>query len=135
MEERQKRVEEKPATYRKKGQTYLIASVGLIALLLLANMIYNIATRKSKDDEKPVEQPAANAQGADNDPDRFQQLLNNRRAKQQEEAAATPPKSPFDRQLKSSQQSGSGAGAANGAGNALGGERAETVEDRQKKLI
>ena len=42
MEERQTRIDEKPATYKKKGQLYLIVAVGTITLFLFINIIFNI---------------------------------------------------------------------------------------------
>ncbi|ENY3763514.1 conjugal transfer protein TrbI, partial [Klebsiella oxytoca] len=78
MEERQTRIDEKPATYKKKGQLYLIVAVGTITLFLFINMIYNIVNHNKKEDVKKAEPTAQQKSAADNDPDRFQKLLNNR---------------------------------------------------------
>lgn len=97
MEERQSRVDEKPATYKKKGQMYLLILIGVIALLLTINMIWSISSNnKAKKDDKP--QPAATSQGktADNDPDRFQSLLDNRQRELEEKAKSPPSKSAYD---------------------------------------
>lgn len=45
MDERQERVDEKPATHKKKTQLYLLLVVGGIFLVLLVNFIYSLSTR------------------------------------------------------------------------------------------
>jgi len=97
MEERQSRVDEKPATYKKKGQMYLLILIGVIALLLFINMIWSVSSN-NKDKKQDKEQPAATAAGktADNDPDRFQSLLNDRQRELENNAKSAPAKSPYD---------------------------------------
>ncbi|WP_368904642.1 TrbI/VirB10 family protein [Proteus mirabilis] len=48
MDERQERVDEKPATHKKKTQLYLFLVVGGIFLVLLVNFIYSLSTRNSE---------------------------------------------------------------------------------------
>lgn len=127
MEERQTRIDEKPATYKKKGQLYLIVAVGTITLFLFINMIYNIVNHNKKEDVKKAEPTAQQKSAADNDPDRFQKLLNNReKSLAQGDKSSEPKKSPFDVSLpKTSSASASG---ATGEGNTGTG-------DRKKDLI
>lgn len=127
MEERQTRIDEKPATYKKKGQLYLIVAVGTITLFLFINMIYNIVNHNKKEDVKKVEPTAQQKSAADNDPDRFQKLLNNReKSLAQGDKSSEPKKSPFDVSLpKTSSASASGAT----------GEGSTGTGDRKKDLI
>ncbi len=127
MEERQTRIDEKPATYKKKGQLYLIVSVGTITLFLFINMIYNIVNHNKKEDVKKAEPTAQQKSAADNDPDRFQKLLNNReKSLAQGDKSSEPKKSPFDVSLpKTSSASASGAT----------GEGSTGTGDRKKDLI
>ncbi|EAQ9840281.1 TPA: TrbI/VirB10 family protein [Klebsiella pneumoniae] len=127
MEERQTRIDEKPATYKKKGQLYLIVAVGTITLFLFINMIYNIVNHNKKEDVKKAEPTAQQKSAADNDPDRFQKLLNNReKSLAQGEKSSEPKKSPFDVSLpKTSSASASGAT----------GEGSTGTGDRKKDLI
>lgn len=128
MEEREKRVDEKPSTYKRKGQVYLIASVGIVALLLLINMIVNIASngKKAKVDSSQANQPAQPQ--VNNDPDRFQNLLNNQRHVE-EQNAAPPRKSVFDRKLNNGTQSGEQEGGTSSS------QGQQSVQDREKKLV
>lgn len=133
MEERQERVDEKPSTYKKKGQFYLMVAFGLVGLLLFINMIYNISTstRKSTTEEsKPVAAPAVN-----NDPDRFNQLVDNQRARQKKEQAKEPPKSPFDFQLNGKKTAEDNEQANNGDNNSDTGPSVSEEEKRKQKLI
>ncbi|ELW3672958.1 TrbI/VirB10 family protein [Salmonella enterica] len=127
MEERQTRIDEKPATYKKKGQLYLIVAVGTITLFLFINMIYNIVNHNKKEDVKKAEPTAQQKSAADNDPDRFQKLLNNReKSLAQGDKSSEPKKSPFDVSLpKTSSASASGATGEGNTGTA----------DRKKDLI
>ncbi|EDU0678326.1 TrbI/VirB10 family protein [Salmonella enterica subsp. enterica serovar Javiana] len=127
MEERQTRIDEKPATYKKKGQLYLIVAVGTITLFLFINMIYNIVNHNKKEDVKKAEPTAQQKSAADNDPDRFQKLLNNReKSLAQGDKSSEPKKSPFDVSLpKTSSASASGAT----------GEGSSGTGDRKKDLI
>ncbi|EDF5275373.1 conjugal transfer protein TrbI [Salmonella enterica] len=127
MDERQTRIDEKPATYKKKGQLYLIVAVGTITLFLFINMIYNIVNHNKKEEVNKVEPATQQKSSADNDPDRFQKLLNNReKSLAQGDKSSEPKKSPFDVSLpKTSLASGSG---ATGEGNTGTG-------DRKKDLI
>lgn len=127
MEERQTRIDEKPATYKKKGQLYLIGAVGTITLFLFINMIYNIVNHNKKEDVKKAEPTAQQKSAADNDPDRFQKLLNNReKSLAQGDKSSEPKKSPFDVSLpKTSSASASGAT----------GEGSTGTGDRKKDLI
>ncbi|WP_079959169.1 TrbI/VirB10 family protein [Salmonella enterica] len=127
MEERQTRIDEKPATYKKKGQLYLIVAVGTITLFLFINMIYNIVNHNKKEDVKKAEPTAQQKSAADNDPDRFQKLLNNReKSLAQGDKSSEPKKSPFDVSLpKTSSPSASGAT----------GEGSTGTGDRKKDLI
>ncbi|WP_336184225.1 TrbI/VirB10 family protein [Escherichia coli] len=127
MEERQTRIDEKPATYKKKGQLYLIVAVGTITLFLFINMIYNIVNHNKKEDVKKAEPTAQQKSAADNDPDRFQKLLNNReKSLAQGDKSSEPKKSPFDVSLpKTSSASSSGAT----------GEGSTGTGDRKKDLI
>lgn len=127
MEERQTRIDEKPATYKKKGQLYLIVAVGTITLFLFINMIYNIVNHNKKEDVKKAEPTAQQKSAADNDPDRFQKLLNNReKSLAQGDKSSEPKKSPFDVSLpKTSSASASGAT----------GEGSTGIGDRKKDLI
>ncbi|HHT4415031.1 TPA: TrbI/VirB10 family protein [Escherichia coli] len=127
MEERQTRIDEKPATYKKKGQLYLIVAVGTITLFLFINMIYNIVNHNKKEDVKKAEPTAQQKSAADNDPDRFQKLLNNReKSLAQGDKSSEPKKSPFDVSLpKTSSASASGAT----------GEGSTGAGDRKKDLI
>ena len=131
MEERQSRVEEKPATYKKKGQVYLLASIGLIAILLFANMVYNISSRKDKDDQEIKKTAPSSIKGANNDPDRFQKILSDRQKRQQKEETVLPSKSPYDRQLSSTKV---GTGNQNVQGRNVSGA-ADTLAERQRKLV
>lgn len=97
MEERQDRIDERPATYKKKGQVYLIIAVGTITLFLFINMIYNIMTHNKKQEVDKSEPTAQQKSAADNDPDRFQQLLKSREKNlAQSDKSSEPQKSPFD---------------------------------------
>ncbi|ENK6081886.1 TrbI/VirB10 family protein [Shigella flexneri] len=127
MEERQTRIDEKPATYKKKGQLYLIVAVGTITLFLFINMIYNIVNHNKKEEVKKAEPTAQQKSAADNDPDRFQKLLNNReKSLAQGDKSSEPKKSPFDVSLpKTSSASASGAT----------GEGSTGTGDRKKDLI
>lgn len=127
MEERQTRIDEKPATYKKKGQLYLIVAVGTITLFLFINMIYNIVNHNKKEDVKKAEPTAQQKSAADNDPDRFQKLLNNReKSLAQGDKSSEPKKSPFDISLpKTSSASASG----------VTGEGSTGTGDRKKDLI
>lgn len=127
MEERQTRIDEKPATYKKKGQLYLIVAVGTITLFLFINMIYNIVNHNKKEDVKKAEPTVQQKSAADNDPDRFQKLLNNReKSLAQGDKSSEPKKSPFDVSLpKTSSASASGATGEGNTGTA----------DRKKDLI
>ncbi|WP_426737474.1 TrbI/VirB10 family protein [Enterobacter cloacae complex sp. 397G4] len=127
MEERQTRIDEKPATYKKKGQLYLIVAVGTITLFLFINMIYNIVNHNKKEDVKKAEPTAQQKSAVDNDPDRFQKLLNNReKSLAQGDKSSEPKKSPFDVSLpKTSSASASGAT----------GEGSTGTGDRKKDLI
>ena len=127
MEERQTRIDEKAATYKKKGQLYLIVAVGTITLFLFINMIYNIVNHNKKEDVKKAEPTAQQKSAADNDPDRFQKLLNNReKSLAQGDKSSEPKKSPFDVSLpKTSSASASGAT----------GEGSTGTGDRKKDLI
>jgi len=125
MEERQTRIDEKPATYKKKGQLYLIIAVGAIMLFLFINMIYNIATHNKKAQTEAPKEPVRQTASANNDPDRFQSLLNNReKAMKQENSSAATSKSPYDVQLpKRTPQRSDGAGdGAGNSGNEAGGD-------------
>ncbi|EPJ5394368.1 TrbI/VirB10 family protein, partial [Enterobacter hormaechei] len=123
----QTRIDEKPATYKKKGQLYLIVAVGTITLFLFINMIYNIVNHNKKEDVKKAEPTAQQKSAADNDPDRFQKLLNNReKSLAQGDKSSEPKKSPFDVSLpKTSSASASGAT----------GEGSTGTGDRKKDLI
>ncbi|WP_225760271.1 TrbI/VirB10 family protein [Leclercia sp. Marseille-Q4284] len=132
MEERQNRVDEKPSTYKKKGQFYLMIAFGLVGLLLFINMIYNISTSTKKstaEESKPAAAPAVN-----NDPDRFNQLVDNQRARQQKEQVKEPPKSPYDIQLSGKNTADGGAEAKNGNDNSNSPSISED-EKRKQKLI
>lgn len=96
MEERQNRVDEKPATYKKKGQMYLLILIGVIALLLTINMFYSLSQKKDDTEENKQEKPAA-TQGdtANNDPDRFKSLIEARQ-KELDNASSPSAKSPYD---------------------------------------
>lgn len=98
MEERQNRVDEKPATYKKKGQMYLLILIGVIAGLLTINMIYSISQNnsESKEEKKPEPSTATQPGGANNDPDRFESLLNDRQRELDSKAKSSPAKSPYD---------------------------------------
>lgn len=48
MEEKQKKVEEKPATHNKKAQVYLMATAGLIALALFLNFVISVNSKKEE---------------------------------------------------------------------------------------
>lgn len=133
MEERQNRVDEKPSTYKKKGQFYLMIAFGLVGLLLFINMIYNISTstKKSTEEEsKPAAAPAVN-----NDPDRFNQLVDSQRARQQKEQAKEPPKSAYDIQLNGKKSAEGNAQANNGDNNSDTGPSISEEEKRKQKLI
>lgn len=97
MEERQDRIDEKPATYRKKGQMYLLVLIGVIAGLLTINMIYSISkNNKPQGSEKPASVPTSQGNSANNDPDRFKSLLDARKRELAHEGKSSPEKSPFD---------------------------------------
>ncbi|MFW5400285.1 TrbI/VirB10 family protein [Yersinia sp. 1252 StPb PI] len=112
MEERQTRIDEKPATYKRKGQLYLIIAVGTIMLFLLINMIYNIVNHNKKEKEDAPKATKQQTTNTNNDPDRFQNLLNSReKAMKQEGKTSVPAKSPYDVQLpKNTVSGGEGAG-------------------------
>ncbi|WP_145595559.1 TrbI/VirB10 family protein [Yersinia aleksiciae] len=114
MEERQTRIDEKPATYKRKGQLYLIIAVGTIMLFLLINMIYNIVNHNKKEKEETPKATTQQTTNTNNDPDRFQNLLNSHeKAMKQEGKTSAPAKSPYDVQLPKNTASG-GAGAGTG---------------------
>lgn len=96
MEERQNRVDEKPATYKKKGQMYLLILIGVIALLLTINMFYSLSQKKD-DPEANKQDKSTATQGdtANNDPDRFKSLLEARQ-KELDKAGSPSMKSPYD---------------------------------------
>lgn len=76
MEERQKKVDEKPATYKKKLQYYAFGTFGVILLILFLNMIWSMVTRNSA--EKPApEQTSAASTTAPNTTEKFSDLLKN----------------------------------------------------------
>ncbi|EPL9737439.1 TrbI/VirB10 family protein, partial [Citrobacter freundii] len=91
------------------------------------NMIYNIVNHNKKEDVKKAEPTAQQKSAADNDPDRFQKLLNNReKSLAQGDKSSEPKKSPFDVSLpKTSSASASGAT----------GEGSTGTGDRKKDLI
>lgn len=133
MEERQTRIDEKPATYKRKGQLYLIIAVGTIMLFLLINMIYNIVNHNKKAKEEAPKESAQQTANTNNDPDRFQKLLNSReRAMQQEGKSSTPAKSPYDVQLpKNSAPNREG----NAEGNADGhGDKKDLIGDVEARF-
>lgn len=90
-------------------------------------MIYNIVNHNKKEDVKKAEPTAQQKSAADNDPDRFQKLLNNReKSLAQGDKSSEPKKSPFDVSLpKTSSASASGAT----------GEGSTGTGDRKKDLI
>ncbi|EPK5272036.1 TrbI/VirB10 family protein, partial [Klebsiella pneumoniae] len=96
-------------------------------LFLFINMIYNIVNHNKKEDVKKAEPTAQQKSAADNDPDRFQKLLNNReKSLAQGDKSSEPKKSPFDVSLpKTSSASASGAT----------GEGSTGTGDRKKDLI
>lgn len=134
MEERQNRVDEKPATYKRKGQLYLLLAFGLVGLLLFINMVYNMATSTKSSDKEVPAKPAAN-QAVNNDPDRFNQLVNNQRSQQKPQPAA-PEKSPYDVQLKGSEKTKDGSQSdAESAGASEDNSGLSEEEKRKRKLI
>lgn len=96
MEERQNRVDEKPATYKKKGQLYLLILIGVVTLLLVINMIYNLGKRDDKTEAKQDNPAATQGGAANNDPDRFKSLLDARQKELDKKANSTAAKSPYD---------------------------------------
>lgn len=56
MEEKEKKVEEKPATHNKKAQVYLMATAGLIALALFINFLISVSGKKEVKEVETVEQ-------------------------------------------------------------------------------
>jgi len=76
MEERQKKVDEKPATYRKKLQYYVLATFGLILLILFLNMVWSVVTR-SDGEKKETAQSRASRTTAPGTPEKFSDLLKN----------------------------------------------------------
>lgn len=74
MEERQERVDEKPATYKKKLQYYVLATFGLILLVLFINMIWSLVTRHPATDPAQTSPPRS---GTTNTPEKFSDLLKN----------------------------------------------------------
>lgn len=76
MEERQKKVDEKPATYKKKLQYYTFGTFGVILLILFLNMIWGMVTRNSGDKQAP-EKTSAASPSAPNTPEKFSDLLKN----------------------------------------------------------
>ncbi|MCC2049834.1 TrbI/VirB10 family protein, partial [Raoultella ornithinolytica] len=87
----------------------------------------NIVNHNKKEDVKKAEPTAQQKSAADNDPDRFQKLLNNReKSLAQGDKSSEPKKSPFDVSLpKTSSASASGAT----------GEGSTGTGDRKKDLI
>lgn len=112
MEERQNRVDEKPATYKKKGQMYLLVLIGVIALLLTINMFYSLSQKKDDPEEnKQDKSTATQGDTANNDPDRFKSLLEARQ-KELDKADSPSMKSPYDGvKLPSKAAQSEGAGA------------------------
>ncbi|CDH24124.1 TrbI/VirB10 family protein [Xenorhabdus bovienii] len=134
MEERQTRIDEKPATYKKKGQLYLIIAVGTITLFLFINMIYNIVNHNKNEDVKKEEPAAQQKSAADNDPDRFQKLLNNReKSLAQGDKSAEPKKSPFDVSLPKL-SSASGAGATGGSNTGTDARKKDLIGDVEARF-
>ncbi|TDN48068.1 TrbI/VirB10 family protein [Scandinavium goeteborgense] len=133
MEERENRISEKPATHKKKGQIWLFGGIGFIALLLLVNMIYQMFS--NDDSSKDVALPkTVRTESADNDPSRFDALLNSRNRNVNGEKQE-PKKSPYDKTLKPEP---SAQGGRTGAGGMLSGQKdskrdlIKDVEDRFK---
>lgn len=56
MEERQEKVEEKPATYRKKIQYYAFGTFGVILIILFINMVISIASRNEEEPKENAKQ-------------------------------------------------------------------------------
>ncbi|BBW89494.1 conjugal transfer protein TrbI [Klebsiella pneumoniae] len=130
MEERQNRIDEKPATFKKKGQMYLFILIGVIALLLTINMIYSIASNnKSKKDNQTQEnsQPKSNV---NNDPDRFESLLQSRQKELDKQKNAAPPKSPYDVKLPSREADTSASGGEQGTG----GDKKDLVAEAERRF-
>ena len=59
MEERQEKVEEKPATYRKKIQYYAFGTFGVILIILFINMVISIASRNEEEPKENAKQETA----------------------------------------------------------------------------
>lgn len=135
MEERQNRVDEKPATYKKKGQLYLLILIGVVTLLLTINMIYNIGKRDDKKEENKQEEAAA-TQGdtANNDPDRFKSLIEARQ-KELEKAGSSSAKSPYDGvklPSKAAQSEGTDGGTDGEPGQGSGGGKDLVSEAKRR---
>ncbi|EOB0151513.1 TrbI/VirB10 family protein [Salmonella enterica] len=76
MEEREKKVDEKPATYKKKLQYYAFGTFGVILLILFLNMVWSIVTRNSSEKKAP-EQTTTVTTTAPNTTEKFSDLLKN----------------------------------------------------------
>ncbi|XIW46904.1 hypothetical protein AB2I11_25520 (plasmid) [Escherichia coli] len=75
MEERQEKVEEKPATYRKKIQYYAFGTFGVILIILFINMVISIASRNEEEPKENAKQETAST--APNTTEKFNALLKN----------------------------------------------------------
>lgn len=75
MEERQEKVEEKPATYRKKIQYYAFGTFGVILVILFINMVISIASRNEEEPKENAKQETAST--APNTTEKFNALLKN----------------------------------------------------------
>ena len=79
-EEAAPRVEEKPATHKKKIQLWIFVSAGIVLGLLLVLTIINIMSKMSGGVKtKQVEQPVAASRQTTDRQDQFQQLVGNRK--------------------------------------------------------
>ncbi|AVW74174.1 TrbI/VirB10 family protein (plasmid) [Klebsiella pneumoniae] len=136
MEERQNRVDEKPATYKKKGQMYLLILIGVIALLLTINMFYSLSQKKDDTEGNKQDKPAA-TQGdtANNDPDRFKSLLDARQKELDKKASAPAAKSPYDGvklPSKAAQSEGTDGGADGESSQGSGGGKDLVSEAKRR---
>ncbi|HGR4403651.1 TPA: TrbI/VirB10 family protein [Klebsiella pneumoniae] len=135
MEERQNRVDEKPATYKKKGQLYLLILIGVVTLLLVINMIYNLGKRDDKTEEKQDNPAATQGGAANNDPDRFKSLIDARQKELDKEANSTAAKSPYDGvklPSKAAQSEGMDGGTDSEPGQGAGGGKDLVSEAKRR---
>ncbi|NIH07059.1 TrbI/VirB10 family protein [Providencia rettgeri] len=103
MEEKEKKVEEKPATHNKRAQYYALGTVGVIALALFLNFINDFSSKKEEPKKTETAQQSTNLKAqqlksilSENERPRSPQQQVNTNTTQGDNDANTPPRqSPY----------------------------------------